>query len=130
ERQPLVGEQRREVLEVRAASSQRGVAAVDRVHLDQTGVLLVATGRTNLAGEVIALAQPVLAGELEGDVGVVLARQVRLDAQEAVPLVADVEIAGDVDGFVRLALDTDDLDQVDVLALRTVLGVAALAPTP
>ena len=92
-RQPLVGEQRGEVLEAGAALGRLGIAAVDGVDLEQRRVLLVATGRPAEAGDVVALAQAVLAGELDRDVGVVAARQVALDAQEAVALVADVEVA-------------------------------------
>ena len=44
-------------------------------------------------GDVVALAQAVLAGLLDRDVDVVAARQVALDAQEAVALVAQVEVA-------------------------------------
>ena len=129
ERQALVGEQRREVLEVRTTLGQFRIAAVDRVHLEQARVLLVAAGRADLAGDVVALAQAVLTCETQRDVGVLLARQVPLDAQEAVALVADVEVAPDVDG-----VGDDDLghqivalEQLGVLALRALLAAAALA---
>ena len=93
EAQLLVGEQRREVLEPGPPLGRLGVATVDGVDLEQRRVLLVATGRPAEPGDVVALAQPVLAGELDRDVGVVAARQVALDAQEAVALVAHVEVA-------------------------------------
>ena len=97
EAQPLVGEQRREVLEPRPPLGRLGIAVVDGVDLEQRRVLLVAAGRPADAGDVVALAQAVLAGQLHRDVGVVAARQVALDPQEAVALVAHVEVAGHVD---------------------------------
>ena len=48
-------------------------------------------------GDVVALAQPELPGLLDRDVDVVAARQVAVDAQEAVALVAQIEVAGNVD---------------------------------
>ena len=101
EAQPLVGEQRREVLEAGPAAGRLGVAAVDGLDVEQRRVLLVATGRPARAGDVVALAQAVLAGELHRDVGVVAARQVALDAQEAVALVAHVEVARHGDDLAR-----------------------------
>ena len=94
----LVREQRREVLELRAAARP----ARDRASLtvwisQQRRVLLVAAGRARQAGDVVALAQPVLAGLLDRDVDVVAARQVAVHAEEAVALVAEVEVAGHLD---------------------------------
>ena len=98
--QVLVGEQRGEVLEARPPAGLLGVGAVDRQHVEQRRVLLVAPGRAARPGDVVALAQPELAGELDRDVGVLAAREVALDAQEAVALVAHVDVAGHLDGFV------------------------------
>ena len=73
----------------------------------------------------VALAQAVLAGELDRDVGVVAARQVPVDAKEAVALVAQVEVAGDLD---RLVADRFlDFGQIAVVALRTFLATLPLA---
>ena len=55
---------------MRALLGVLGVAAVDGVDLEQAGVLLVAAGGTDLAGDVVALAQTELTGELQRDVGV------------------------------------------------------------
>ena len=76
-----------------------GSTAVDGVDLEHRRVLLVAPGGTAEAGDVVALAQAVLAGELDRDVGIVAAGQVAGDPQEAVALVAQVEVAGDLDGL-------------------------------
>src|SRR4029077_6756700 len=67
--------------------------------------------------------------ETQRDVGVLLARQVPLDAQEAVALVADVEVAPDVDGVGDddLGHQIGALEQLGVLALRALLAAAALA---
>ena len=67
------------------------------VDAQQRRVLLVATGQTRQPGDVVALAQAVLAGLLHRHVDVVAARQVAVDAEEAVPLVAEVEVAGHLD---------------------------------
>ena len=103
EREPLVREQRREVLEAGALAGLLGFLAVHEVDPQQRRVLLVAEGRAAGALEVVALAQAELPGLLHRDVDVVLRRQVALDAQEAVALVAQVEVALDVD---RLAPGT------------------------
>ena len=96
----LVGEQGREVLEARPPASLLGVGAVDRQHVEQCRVLLVATGRAARPGDVIALAQAVLAGELDRDVGVLATREVALHAEEAVSLVAHVDVARHLDRLV------------------------------
>ena len=96
----LVGEQGGEVLEARPLARQLWVGAVDRQHVEQCRVLLVATGRATRTGDLIALAQPVLAGELDRDVGVLATREVTLHAQEAVSLVAHVDVARHLDRLV------------------------------
>ena len=53
-----------------------------------------------IAGHVVALAQPVLAGQLDRHVRVALAGEVVVDAEEAVALVAQVEVAVDLDRLV------------------------------
>ena len=73
-RELLVGEQRREVLEAGRRLRLVGVDAVDRVDAQQRRVLLVAAGRTALALDVVALAQPELADLLDRHVHVVLGR--------------------------------------------------------
>ncbi len=83
-------------------------------------------------GDVVALAQAVLAGQLDRDVGVVAARQVALDPQEAVALVAHVEVAGDLDDLAAgAARPTSRSNDRGVVALRAV-GAArpALAAAP
>ena len=98
-----------------------GDIAVDGVHLEQRRVLLVALGGAAGTGDVVALAQPVLAGEAHRHVRVVAARQVPVDAQEAVALVAHVEVARHGHRLVdrrRLTFD----DQVLVLALRALVA--------
>ena len=116
--QPLVGEQRGQVLEARALAGHLGVDAVDRVdaqHAPGSSRCVRPGGR---AGDVVALAQRELADLLDRDVDVVLARQVADEAQEAVALVAQVEQTVDVD---RLALE-------GLLGVRSVgRPVAALA---
>ena len=93
-----------------------GVLAVDLVDPQQRRVLLVAERRAAGALEVVALAQPELAGLLHRHVHVVARRQEAADAQEAVALVAQVEVALDVD---RLAGE---------LLGRAALGLAAGRP--
>jgi len=127
EGQLLVGEERGEVLEPRPLLGRFGVATVDGVDLEQGRVLLVALRRAHLPTEVVALAQTELTGQLERDVGVLLARQVAVDPQEPVALVAHVEVALDVDRLVALRLLV--LEQLGVLALRTFLPAAVLAAT-
>jgi hypothetical protein len=73
----------------------------------------------------IALAQTVLAGQTNGDVGILLARQVPVDPQEAVALVSHVEVSLDLDRLVALRL-TVVFDLLDVIALWTVLATTVL----
>ena len=121
EAQPLVGEQRGEVLEAGAGLGLVGGHAVDRVDAQQRRVLLVAAGGPALAGDEVAAAQRELADLLHRDVDVVLAREVAAQADEAVALVAQVEKPLDVDG---LALDRL------VLALPPVTAAAPPAAVP
>ena len=89
----------------------------------------VVMGRTARPGDVVTLAQPELAGELDRDVGVLTARQIALDAEEAVALVAHVDVSGDLDGLVahyRRRFDVGLDDRRRVVALRPV-GSAATA---
>ena len=98
ERQLLVREQRREVFELRAVAGLLRIAAVDACG-SRAAPGSSRCGRPGgMAGDVVALAQPVLAGLLHRDVDVVAAGQVAVDPQEAVALVAQVEVAGDGDG--------------------------------
>ena len=120
-----------EVLEPGPPLGRLGVATVDRQHLEQGRVLLVAAGRPARAGDVVALAQAVLAGQLHRDVGVVATRQVALDPQEAVALVAHVEVARHGDVLVaghRLRLEIGLDHRRRVVALRPVGAAPALAP--
>jgi len=78
---------------VRSVLGRLGSTTVDRVDLEQAGILLVTTGRANLARDMVAFAQAVLAGELERNVGVLLARQVAVDTKKSVALVAKIENA-------------------------------------
>ena len=115
-----------------------GIAAVDGVDLEHRRVLLVAAGRAAEAGDVVALAQPVLAGQLDRDVGVVAAGQVAVDPQEAVALVAQVEVAGDVDwlhvdrrtGVVAIGTigTVGSIEPLLVAALRTFAATLVAAP--
>ena len=83
----------------------------------------------------VALAQAVLARLLDRYVGVVSARQVAVDTQEAVALVAQIEVAADGDRFVarrhRRARLVDVLgsllDLLTIGALRTILAPVAVA---
>ena len=132
EAQPLVREQRREVLEPGPPLGRFRVAAVDGVDLEQRRVLLVAAGRPADAGDVVALAQAVLAGQLHRDVGVVAARQVALHPQEAIALVAHVQVAGHLDQLAdRSGRRLAGLLHRGVVALRAVDAAAGatLAPT-
>ena len=125
EHEPFVGEQRRQVLEARPVPRCLGIETVDGVDLEQRWVLLVASRRPAEPGDLVALAQAVLAGELDRDVGVVAARQVTVDAKEAVALLAHVEVAADLD---RLVADRFlDFGQIAVVALRTFLATLPLA---
>ena len=93
EMQLRVGEQRSEVFEARTRTRLFGIAAVHRVDLKQRRVLLVTTSWTAEAGNKVTLTQTELAGELHRDVGIVAAGEVAIHSQEAIALVAQIEIA-------------------------------------
>ena len=120
------------VLEAGATARFVGVAAVDRQHLEQGRVLLVAARGPARADDMVTLPQPELAGQLHRHVGVVPAREVAVDAQEAVPLVAQIEISGHLDGVLgrdgRLVLGV--LTGGGVLTLRTVAAALVGFATP
>jgi hypothetical protein len=89
------------------------------VDLEHRRVLLVAAGGPRQPDHVVALAEAVLARQLDRDVRVALAREEVVDPEEAVPLVADVEVALDADRLVagRRGLLVVDVEQVAVLTL-------------
>src|SRR4051812_29776129 len=117
--QLLVGEQGGEVFEPRPRLGLLRIEPVDRMDLEHRRILLVASRRPAETRHVVTLAQTELPGQLHGDVGVVAAGQVAVDTEEAVALVAQVQIAGNVDGF------HPDLRWVVVLAFRSVGPVLA-----
>ncbi len=78
----------------------------------------------------IALAKAVLPGELHRDVGVVAAGQVAIDPQEAVALVAQVEVAGDAHRFLaELGLTTTVVVTLLAVTLTGTLAGTTLAGT-
>ena len=113
----LVRVDRRQVVEVRPATSGLDVDAVHGLDPQQAAVLLAFDRRTGGAADAIPDAQAEAADLGRGDVDVVGARQQAVAAHEAVALVDDVEDAGGVDvaGALRLALE-DAVDEV-VLAI-------------
>ena len=104
------------------------------------GFFSLRAGDAGQPGDVVALAQPVLAGLLHRHVDVVAARQVAVDPQEAVALVAEVEVAGHLDGLADvLGPDTRRASGVARLTAVSPGGrapwgpsssAAALAPAP
>ncbi len=119
--QPRIGEQWREVLEAGTSLGLLRVVAVDAVHLEQSRILLVAAGWAAEASDVVALAQPELTRQFDGDVGVVATGQIAVHAQEPVTLVTQVEVAGDTDRIER------DHRLVGTLGAVVVLVLAALS---
>ena len=81
-----------------------GILAVHLVDPQQRRVLLVAQRRAAGALEVVALAQPELAGLLHRHVHVVARGRKPADAEEAVALVAEVEVALDLDRLAGVLL--------------------------
>ena len=95
EPEPLVGEQRRELVEVPPLLRRLvGVHVVDLLDLEQRPVLLVVAGLAHLAGDDVALAELVLAHLRHRDVDVVLTREVARRAHEAVAVGEQVEDPG------------------------------------
>ena len=93
EPEPLVGEQRRELVEVRPVLGHLGIEAVHRLDVEQRDVLLVVAGPPDLAGHHVALAQRGLAHLRDRDVDVLGSRHVARRAQEAVAVGQQVEDA-------------------------------------
>src|SRR5262249_9658624 len=120
----LVREQRREVLELATVACLLGIHLVDGVDAKQRRVLLVARRRTARALQVVALAQTELTRLLHRHVHVVLRWQEALQAEEAVALVAQIEIALDLDGLTR--------ERLFRLArpVAIAVAVASTAPAP
>ena len=126
--EPVLRVQRGQLLELRAAAAGFGRHAVDRVEADQRVELLAALAVLGLAdrtGDVVTLAQTVLADLGERDVHVVRAGQVAGGPDERV-VVEDVQDARDGDQDVVLG----DLRLVgrEVVAATTATAVAVAAP--
>jgi hypothetical protein len=119
--EPLVGEQRRELVEVRPLLRLLGVHAVDRVDLQQREVLLAVLGLPHLAGDGIALAQHEPPDLRERDIDVLLPRQVAGGPQEPVTLGQDVEQPGRRRGGGEFLLLQLDIALAAILALATAL---------
>ncbi len=120
ETEPLVGEQRGQVLELGAVLGLLGRHPVDRLHPHQGRELLLRTGSPNRTGDEIPLAEAELADLRGRNVNVLLARYVPRDPQEAVTLRQDVEQA-----FPDLQLLLGD-----VAVVAVVVSAAAAAPLP
>ena len=98
EAQPLVGIQRRELLEQRPLAGGVGIDAVDRVDLEQSVVLLVVLGLAHLPGDLVAAAQAEPPDLAERHVDVVVALHEAVRAQKAEAVGQHVQDAGLVDG--------------------------------
>src|SRR5690606_10289535 len=125
--QAVLRVERGELVELRAAAAVFGRHAVDGVEADQRVELLAPLaflGLADRAGDVVALAQAVLADLGEGDVHVVGARQVAGGADEGV-VVEDVQDARDGDQDVVLV----DLRLLHVVAAPAATAVAVAAAT-
>src|SRR5690606_6691411 len=119
QRQALVGEQRRQVLEPAAVAGLLGVEAVDLVDAHERRVLLVAQRRPAGPGHDVAPAQAELPDLLHRHVDVVLGGQVAVHPQEAVALLAQVEEALDLGGLAG-----------ELLGLRLVVLAPPAPPAP
>jgi hypothetical protein len=99
--------------------------------LEQRWVLLAAAGGTRHTGDVVALAQTVLTGLFDRDVGIVPVREITVHAQEPVALVAQVEITAHCDGLGTDRLEGfPRLDLVSIVTLRShLVATSALATT-
>ncbi len=113
--QPLVGEQRREVLEQDLVLGVFRPVEVDLLDLEQREVALAVLGRADLAGDGVAGAQAEAPDLARGDVDVVRAGQVGAvgGAQEAESVLQDLQhpVAVDVLSLLRLCLE-DGEDEV------------------
>jgi len=103
------------------------IDAVDGVDAEHRRVLLVAAGGASRTGDHVALAHGELPHLLDRDVDVVLAREVALEAQEAVALVAQVEQALDLDGLAHEGLVLLGPVGAPVTAAASAATVAGLA---
>ena len=137
ETEPLVGEQRRQRLELGPPHRLVGGHPVDLVDADDGGELLLGTRRPDRAGDDVALAETELSHLIGGDIDVLVAGEIPGDPQEAVALGKDVEQAlaglevllGDV--FVlatatATATPATVAIPVPALTLVVVVGAAAL----
>ena len=131
EPKPLVGEQRREVLEPRAVPGFIGRKSAHGVDADERRELLVRRRGAARTFDEVTAAHGEAAGLADGDVDVFRTRQVSLGPQEPIPFVAQVEQAAHGDelagvlGFLPASLK---------LALTTATATAtagrALAAAP
>ena len=124
EAQPLVGEQRRQVLETRPLPGLVRGHPADRVDPQESGVLLARACRPAGALDGVTAAQGEPPGLRDRDVDVLGARQVAARAQEPVALLPQVEQASDRH---ELALPSHFLAAALGL-LGPTLAVAAAAP--
>ena len=76
ETKTLVGEQRRELVELRPLHGLFGIDPVDLDRTDEGGELLLAASRANRTGHGVALADPRLADHIRRHVGVHVAGEV------------------------------------------------------
>ncbi len=113
----LVGVDRRQVAEDRAATGGVGVDAVDRVDPEHAPVLLGLARGAHGARDSVADAQAEAADLARADVHVLGARQQAVPTHEAEALVDDVEDAGGVGVAGALGLALEDLVDQVVLAV-------------
>ena len=102
--EPLVGEQRGQILEARPVTGHLRVERRHRVDLQQGGILFGAAGRPAESLDAVTLAEGEAAGLGDGDVDVLDRGQVPLAPQEAVPFVAQVEKTPDRDELTLVLL--------------------------
>ena len=93
----LVGEQRGEVFEPGPVLGLVRVLIVDLVDSQQGGILLAAVCRARRTHQVVTPTKSELADLLNRDIGVLLGRLVTAGPQEPIALVAEVEVAFDID---------------------------------
>ncbi len=119
-----VGEDGRQVLEVRAILGDLGVHPVDRFDAEQAVVLLAVLGWPDLARDVVAGAQAEAADLRLGDVHVIGAREHRLAAEEAVSVVDDLQDAAREDVALSFGLMLEEAEDELLLLEGAVAGQA------
>ena len=128
EPEPIVREERCELVELRPRDGLLGVHLVDRFDRQQRRVLLVVLRFADLARHGVALAELVPAHVGQGHVDVLLARQIAGGPEEAVPLREDVQDPGPGGSGLELLRPILLVADLPLLARTTALLTGRPAP--